>query len=113
MSTPITPTVGRKVWFYTNHLQAEPIDATVIKVHGTGPQAAVNLDVVDPDTGAHRCVTSIAVGDENTSIPHFRWMPYQQGQAKRAAEVGTATYPDGTAATGTLPLPATSPRGAE
>jgi len=90
MSTPITPTVGRKVWFFVNHLQPQPIDATVIKVHGTGPQAAVNLDVVDPDTGAHRCVTSVAVGDEDTSIPHYRWMPYQQGQAKAQRASGGA-----------------------
>ena len=80
----ITPTVGRKVWFYLNADQREPIDATVIKVLGVGPLAAVNLDTVDPDTGAHRCEHSVVVGDETTTGRCYRWMPYQQGQAAKA-----------------------------
>lgn len=89
MST-ITPTVGRKVWFYKDDMQAEPHDATVIKVWGDGPKAAVNLDVVDPNTGVHTCQHSIVVGDETTTWPHYRWMPYQQGQAKAQAEKAAA-----------------------
>lgn len=86
----ITPTVGRKVWFYESDRQQEPCDATIIKVWGDGPQAAVNLDVVDPDTGAHSFRSSIVVGDDTTPWPHYRWMPYQQGQAKAQAEKAEA-----------------------
>lgn len=85
----ITPTVGRKVWFYEHDKQTEPHDATVIKVWGGGPMAAVNLDVVDPYSGEHSCRTGVVVGDESTTWPHYRWMPYQMGQAKAQADVGT------------------------
>lgn len=81
--TAITPTVGRKVWFYENNEQLEPMDATVIKVWGTGPQAAVNLDVVSPLTGEHFLKTSVIVGNEATTNQHYRWMPYQQAQAAK------------------------------
>lgn len=87
----ITPTVGRKVWFYENNQQAEPIDATVVKVWGTGPHAAVNLDTVDGSTGLRTLRTSVCVGDENTVHQHYRWMPYQQGQAKKALTDADAT----------------------
>lgn len=87
----ITPTVGRKVWFFATGSQREPIDATVIKVWGKGADAAVNLDVVDPDTGAHRLESSVVVGEELTQHRHYRWMPYQLGQAKpEAASVAIA-----------------------
>ena len=83
----IVPTVGRKVWFYEDNQQAEPHVATVIKVWGSSPYAAVNLDVVDPYSGGRQLRTSVVVGDETTKHPHYRWMPYQQGQAaKQAAE---------------------------
>lgn len=81
----ITPTVSRKVWFFENGQQLEPHDATIIKVHGTTPQAAVNLDVVHPDTGQHMLRTSVVVGDETTAGTHYRWMPYQKGQAAKDA----------------------------
>lgn len=77
----ITPTVGRKAWYFEHPSQVEPIDATVIKVWGTGPQAAVNLSVIDPYAGAQSLRSSVVVGDESTSTPHYRWMPYQQAQA--------------------------------
>jgi hypothetical protein len=81
----ITPTVGRKVWFYVSPSQLQPIDATVVKVIGDGPDAAVNLDTIDPDTGEHHFWSGLVVGDETTRVPHYRWMPYQQGQAAKAA----------------------------
>lgn len=80
----ITPTVGRKVWYFTHGLQAEPKDATVIKVLGTGPDAPCNLDVIDPDTGGHTFQPNVQAGDETTEGEHFRWMPYQLGQAAKA-----------------------------
>lgn len=88
MTTPIIPTVGRKVWFFEYGGQAEPIDATIIKVWGNYPTACVNLDVVDPLTGEHRFVASVMVGNETSVGWHYRWMPYQQGQA---AEEASAT----------------------
>lgn len=91
----ITPTVGRKVWFFADELQPEPMDATIIKVHGAGPHADVNLDVIDPDDGTHLLVSDVSVGDERTQVPHYRWMPYQQAQAAKAEAAGPG------AATGT------------
>lgn len=79
----ITPTVGRKVWYFASALQAAPFDATVIKVVGEGPNAPVNLDVIDPDTGVHIMQPGIVVGDESTEGEHYRWMPYQQSQAAK------------------------------
>lgn len=81
----ITPTVGRKVWYFTCGAQAQPMDATVIKVLGDGPTAPVNLNVIDPDTGGHTFQPGIVVGDESTEGEHYRWMPYQQGQAAKHA----------------------------
>lgn len=93
---PITPTVGRKVWFYADNSQAEPWDATVIKVvHKQAEDGSfapddentpVNLNVINPDTGVQSLVTGVSVGDETTTTSHYRWMPYQQTQAAKAAE---------------------------
>ena len=90
---PITPTVGRKVWFYADNQQTEPWDATVIKIisrqheDGTfgpdGPDTPVNLSVINPDTGVQSLVTGVFVGDESTTDSHYRWMPYQQAQAAK------------------------------
>lgn len=81
----IIPSVGRKVWFFRNDTQRDPIDATIIKVEGPGTQSAVNLLVVDPDSGETSIERRVLVGDDKTDIPHYRWMPYQIGQAKTAA----------------------------
>lgn len=98
----IVPTVGRKVWFYESAAQLEPMDATIIRTFSDTPTAYVNLDVVDPDTGVHRCCTSVQVGDESTKYRHYRWMPYQMGQAAKprvlteadaAADLAGTPYP--------------------
>lgn len=83
MST-ITPTVGRKVWFFWDNRQTEPQDATIIKVMEADPSALVNLHVVHPDTGGTELITRVRAGDESTVWPHYRWMPYQKGQAAKA-----------------------------
>lgn len=80
----ITPTVGRKVWYYTGNQQAEPIDATVVKVNGEGPDAPVNLNTIDPDTGTAIFQPNVCVGDETTEGQHYRWMPYQAAQAAKS-----------------------------
>lgn len=85
----ITPTVGRKVWYYTSNQQAEPIDATVVKVNGAGPNAPCNLNAIDPNTGIATFQPNVCVGDESTEGEHYRWMPYQAAQAAKAEPVAT------------------------
>lgn len=96
MPTPIIPTVGRKVWYYSHGNQAEPIDATVIKVHddegdgtvpvGKTPNSPVNLLAIDPDTGALHFRPRIThhADDEGWQGERFAWMPYQTAQAAKA-----------------------------
>jgi len=83
----IIPTVGRKVYYYADESQAAPIDATIIKVHGTPasstPYTSVNLRVTDPDTAVSRLEASVQAGDEHTDGRHYRWMKYQLGQAAK------------------------------
>ena len=89
--TTIIPTVGRKVWYYGSNEQTEPIDATVIKVHGEPtPQSPVNLFVVGPE-GDTFTKTEVVVGDESTEGTHYRWMPYQQAQASKEGTVPVTT----------------------
>ena len=63
------------------------MDATVIKVWAVHDLdgVGVNLFVVDPDNGVAHAEFSIEEGDERTKGRHYRWMPYQQGQAKKEA----------------------------
>lgn len=91
----ITPTVGRKVWFYADNQQTAPWDATVIKVISKqnedgsvdpdSPDTPVNLNVINPDTGVQSLVTGVSVGDESITTSHYRWMPYQQAQSAQQA----------------------------
>lgn len=85
----ITPTVGRKVYFFADDKQIEPHDATIIKVHGLKedamPTTAVNLLVINPDTGEGALRTSVVAYDEPQPFPHYRWMNYQKYQAARTA----------------------------
>lgn len=129
----ITPTVGRQVWFFGIPSESlaygsppsplrtpksfdpkQPMAATVLYAWS---DRVVNLDVID-HAGQHFFVSSAELlqpGDDPALLSgsaHAEWMPYQVGQAKAAADVGTVgtkTYPDGTTATGTLPLPEQSP----
>jgi hypothetical protein len=90
MSKLITPTVGRKVYYYEDDKQAEPHDATIIKVWSPADQAnpfsAVNLRVTDPLSGATRLETSVVASAVPVPHPHYRWMPYQVGQAAKTEE---------------------------
>jgi hypothetical protein len=90
MSTIMIPTVGRKVYFYADKNQRDPIDATIIKVwdpaHMARPESAVNLAIVDPFTAAVTLKASVSVGNENTPYSHYRWMDYQIKAAKAAAQ---------------------------
>lgn len=78
----IVPTVGRKVWFYNDPLQVEPLDATIVRVFGNTPDACVNLHVKAANTANSWVETSVQVGDMNSLGRHYRWMPYQQAKAK-------------------------------
>lgn len=104
-SKVITPTVGRKVWYrpsasdltgpipmYASRAPgAQPLDATVICVHG---DRMINVLVID-SMGKQFPVLScdlLQPGDEprkdaegNPVGRYCEWMPYQQGQAKTAA----------------------------
>lgn len=83
----ITPTVGRKVYFYADDKQLEPMDATIIKVWASSematPDSVVNLFVIDPSTGVGTLQTSVQVSAEPVPFPHYRWMPYQVNQATK------------------------------
>ncbi len=84
----IIPTVGRKVWYYEDANQAEPIDGTIVRVCHDGdevtPTTPCNVFIVEPG-GNTRLIPRISASDEAANVPHYRWMPYQQ--AKAAEEV--------------------------
>lgn len=99
----ITPTIGRKVWYwpsdYDKHLHldyhpgflhtaieaADPkqaCDATVVYVHG---DRCVNLSITDHNGNVHKR-TSVTFAQPGDAVPqgggYAEWMPYQIGQAK-------------------------------
>ncbi len=97
----VTPTVGRKVWFRLNGSMQklpcadgrvvlpelcgieQPMDATVIFVHGN---RMVNLDITD-HIGQRFVARSVTLLQEGDLIPdtgfYCEWMPYQTAQAKK------------------------------
>ena len=85
--TLIIPTIGRKVWFYEGAGLQEQ-DATVIDVHG---DRLVSLFVISRggETSVRHSVTLVQDGDETPIVRHAKWMPYQTGQAKAHADVGS------------------------
>jgi hypothetical protein len=139
----IPPTPGRVVWYYPSQHE---IDAKTLAIYDAAPLAAVvafvhtdrlvNLALFDHAGAAHRR-TSVTLLQEDDETPHTSegpyaaWMPYQLGQAAKAAEADslqalavvlvdpaapgaeqtaeTKVYTDGTSATGTAPLPDLSP----
>ena len=92
--TIITPTNGRIVWYQKGvdqrHItqRGQPLAAMVCHVWG---DRLVNLKVTDAD-GIDHAVTSVPLmqqGDFEPTHGEFYafWMPYQTGQAQRAAEL--------------------------
>jgi hypothetical protein len=94
----IKPTVGRKVWYRPTAFDKsgpgamqsgdQPLDATVVYVHG---DRMVNLFVVDA-VGRTFAKTSVTLLQDDDAPPpiaggggYAEWMPYQQGQAKAQA----------------------------
>lgn len=97
MSTIITPTVGRPVWFWPKspplrgvllndvpgHPE-QPCAATVIFVHN---ERKVNLSVLG-HSGSQQFVPNVPLQQEGDDVPDSAtgfatWMPYQLGQAKK------------------------------
>ena len=95
MSTAVTPTVGRKVWYYPSAADVagnfgmkrlvacnQPLDATIVAVHS---DMCVNLHVID-HTGKGFAVMSAMLFmpesvppgyGEQGSAGYAAWMPYQ------------------------------------
>lgn len=94
MSVTITPTVGRKVYFFADDAQAEPHDATVIKVHAPAHQAnpftLVNLAVTNPE-GEQSVHYSVPCSPNRVPYQHFRWMDYQLAQTAKQSDVRANT----------------------
>lgn len=86
----ITPTIGRKVWYYDAKDTPEQ-DATVIDVHG---DRCVSLFVINRGgtTSVRRSVILVQEGDVIPGGSHCTWMPYQIGAAKKA-EPSALPYP--------------------
>jgi hypothetical protein len=103
MSKIITPTVGRKVWYWPSAIDktgpvpmvqqtGQPLDATVIAVHGDrmvnvlvvdvmGRQFPVlSCDLLQPGEKPRANAEGVVFGR------YVEWMPFQQGQAAKAAE---------------------------
>lgn len=97
-STVIPPTPGRVVWYYPDSRGAEsgfarhptpgePLAAIIARVWSDN---CVNLSVFDANGTAHsrtsvRLVQDAAI-DSDSIGAYCTWMPYQKGQAQKAAE---------------------------
>ena len=97
----ITPTIGRKLYFYPNGMptgipphtmndQSLPLDATIVYVWPStaqvGPEFSLNLYVID-HAGVPMAVHGIPLIQEGEDAPaapqpYAQWMPFQVGQAK-------------------------------
>lgn len=89
MST-ILPTVGRVLYFHpcpedrVIRLDDQPLRADIIYVHGPG---SVKLHVIDHG-GNHFIMPEVPLvqeGEEAPTTGYAKWMPFQVGQAAKAA----------------------------
>ncbi len=95
----INPTIGRKVYFFepaepieptTRYDDKVPFDATIVYVWS---KSTVNLRVTD-HAGNVFTRTSVPLRDPGPMDRHGQeyvatWMPFQVGQAKQSADVGS------------------------
>lgn len=105
----ITPTIGRKVWYRHDGLQTtdinggqinavsygdQPMDATVIYVWH---DRMVNLRITDHagNTFALSSVHLVQQGDVTPGYRYCEWMPYQKGQAAKAAATALSVVDPG------------------
>jgi hypothetical protein len=99
----ISPTIGRRVWFWPNGCtaigscsnfvvidKAQAFDAGVVYVWN---DRMVNLDVAD-HYGKHFPASSVPLLQDDDPVPEFgfyaTWMPYQQQAAKTATSGAAA-----------------------
>lgn len=99
----ITPTIGRRVWYWPRKTGAagilmpdelvlirhdQPFDAGIVFVHNEG---LVNLSVTD-HRGKQQAVPNVSLLQSDDPAPicggYCEWMPFQQGQAKQQAAPG-------------------------
>lgn len=105
----ITPTIGRKVWYRHDGFQTtdinggqinvvsydyQPMDATVIYVWH---DRMVNLRITDHagNTFALSSVHLVQQGDVTPGYRYCEWMPYQKGQAAKAAATALSVVDPG------------------
>lgn len=108
MNSPvIKPTIGRRVWYWPSAHdrgelmyppdstirqsdQTQPCDAGIVYVHS---DRMVNLTVADHNGVMHQRTSVILrqPGEKEPLGAYAEWMPYQMGQAKQAADVGTTS----------------------
>ena len=107
-SNIIKPTIGRKVWFFIDHLSqrrdavesvhvsdsdpSKPMDASVADVHDAKPESEydfVTISFADHDGFMHRHTAPFRQpGQERPNAREWcEWMPYQIGQAAKEAVV--------------------------
>lgn len=85
-TTPIKPTVGRKVWyrpqkFEMRYAHTQPFDATITHVWS---DTCVNLKVLNEEGDPLSSKTSVTLAQGRPAQPgECEWMPYQQGQAAK------------------------------
>lgn len=96
---PIPPTVGRKVWYWPTAQEKswshdQPFDATIVHVLG---ERQVNLHVLNEigyPLPAKEHIVLVQPDQERDPVPgECSWMPFQIGQAKAQADVGTTGGP--------------------
>ena len=91
----ITPTIGRKVWFWCGELDgnirdpAQAFDASVAYAHGDG---AVTVSIIDHAGKQTTPAYNMRLRDYEHGDRHglgrgsfCTWMPYQMGQANKPA----------------------------
>jgi len=103
----IKPTIGRRVWYWPSPQdrdegqyrpvsviqqgdRSQPCDAGIVYVHS---YRMVNLTVADHNGVMHQRTSVILrqPGEKEPLGAYAEWMPYQMGQAKQAADVGTTS----------------------
>ena len=100
MSVVISPSVGRKVWYWPSasdktgpvpmvQQTGQPLDATVIAVHGDRMVNVLVVDVMGRQFPVLSCALQqpgdpIHVSESGQVIGRYcEWMPFQVGQAKK------------------------------
>lgn len=104
MSTEITPTVGRQVYYYEDDVQQEPWAATVIKVNApewqASPHTPISVLAISPE-GEQFIIADLPCSPIPAPYPHYRWMAYQKAQAEKAHYRDAGVSQAGVSAEGT------------